>query len=97
MDEGDEMTEQKMRLFEIYVYLDQNQKTGFGGHVRFVAAPTEKDATHKVAFGWGHWWRTCGIREVDSDYWRAMHASLPVGKSAYNSSVSAFKEFSGIS
>lgn len=87
------MSDHKMRLFEIYIYLDQNQKKGFGGHVRFVAAPSEKDATHKVAFSWGHWWRTCGIREVSTDYWRSVHLDLPEGKAAHKQSLIAFQEY----
>lgn len=90
------MVDYKMKLFEIYLFKDQTEKRDFGGHVRFVAALSEKDATHKVAFNWGHWWRTCGIREVDADYWHTIHETLLEGKSAREASLEAFKEYSGV-
>jgi hypothetical protein len=68
-------------MFEIYLYSDQTNKRGHGGHVRFVAGRDEHEATHKVAFVWGHWWRTCGIREVDMHYWCDTHSTLVEGKS----------------
>lgn len=87
------MTQRKMSLFEIYLFKDQQQKKEFGGHVRFIAAPDEKDAVHRVAFEWGHWWRTCGIREVDEIYWRETHDTLDVTKSAYKASLAAHREY----
>lgn len=84
-----------MKMFEIYMYKDQMAKSNHGGHVRFVAAPTEDEASHKVAYIWGHWWRTCGIREVDMHYWRDTHSSLQEGRSSHQLSLAAFNEFYG--
>ena len=84
-----------MKMFEIYLYKDQIEKQGFGGHVRFVAAPSEHDATHLVAFEWGHWWRTCGMREVDMRYWCDTHSELPVGRTAHDLSKQAYEKYTG--
>ena len=89
------MSDQKMRLFEIYLYKDQLEKKGFGGHVRFVSAPNERDAVHTVAFEWGHWWRTCGIREVDEAYWRETHPMLDPQKTAHTLSAKAYETYAG--
>lgn len=80
------------KLFEIYLYSDQTRKSGHGGHVRFVAAEDLNQASHRVAFVWGHWWRTCGIREVDTEYWRETHSTLAAGKSAHQFSLEAYSE-----
>lgn len=83
------------RMFEIYMYNDQFAKAGHGGHVRFVAATDIAAATHKVAFVWGHWWRTCGIREVDMHYWCDTHSSLQEGKTSHQLSLEAYNEYIG--
>jgi len=84
-----------MRMFEIYLYRDQESKSGHGGHVRFVAAPDEHAATHKVAYVWGHWWRTCGIREVDMRYWCDTHSGLAEGRTSRELSQQAYDEYCG--
>ena len=66
-------------MFEIYLFKDQATKSGDAGHVRFVAAEDEPSARHKVAYGWGHWWRTCGIREVTMDHWQLVFSNLKPG------------------
>jgi len=85
----------RVRMFEIYLFKDQFRKQGFDGHVRFVAAADEREASHIVAYEWGHWWRTCGIREVDMHYWCDTHSSLPEGKSARDLSKQAYEKYTG--
>ena len=83
------------RMFEIYLYEDQREKLGFGGHVRFIAASDEPRARDSIAFTWGHWWRTCGIREVDMSYWHSTHRDLPRGGSARAHSTEAYEKIFG--
>jgi hypothetical protein len=82
-------------MFEIYLYSDQDEKTGVGGHVRFIAAETEQQARDSVSFTWGHWWRTCGIRPVDMRYWCNTHTSLPRGGAARSHSAAAYEQIFG--
>lgn len=90
-----EETMGQKRMFEVYLYADQDEKRGFGGHVRFVAAAGEPEARNAVSFSWGHWWRTCGIREVDMTYWCDTHSSLPRGGAARAHSVEAYESVFG--
>lgn len=82
----------KKKLFEVYVFSDQVKKSGHGGHVRFIAAEDTVSAVDRIAFTWGHWWRTCGIREVDLSYWQQTHSTLNTGGSAYQYSLEAHQE-----
>lgn len=82
-----------MCLFEIYSFEDQYLKEGYGGHIRFVAGTNRGDATHTVAFDFPHWWRICGIREVNKGYWDEVHPLLSPGTLEYKRSVEAIKKF----
>lgn len=80
------------KLFEIYLFSDQVKKSGHGGHVRFIAAEDTVAAVDRIAYTWGHWWRMCGIREVNLDYWKETHSTLNPEGSAYQYSLEAQQE-----
>ncbi len=57
-----------VRAFEVYTYKDRENKTGYEGHVRFVAAADIEEARHRVAFDFPRFWLYCGVREVDAEF-----------------------------
>lgn len=81
------------KLYEIYSWEDQYHKTGWGGHIRFVAGTNRNHATHKVAMSFPHWWRLCGMREVSEGYWQEVHSQLHPDDFAYKHSVEAHNQF----
>ena len=59
-----------IRPYEVYTYLDRDNKKGYEGHVRYVAASDIDEARHRVAFDFPRFWIWCGIREVDLEHLR---------------------------
>ena len=57
-----------VRAFEVYTYEDRENKCGYEGHVRFVAAKDLEEARHRVAFDFPRFWIWCGIKQVETDY-----------------------------
>ena len=83
----------KTMIYEIYLYEDQINKKNFGGHVRFVTATSEDAASHKVAFDHGHWWRICGIRQVDFEYLNSVQNTLITGSAPHKHAAEAYSLF----
>ena len=65
-----------IRVFEVYTYLDRDNKSGYEGHVKFVAARTIEAANHRVAFDFPRFWLWCGIQQVTIEYLKKKMASL---------------------
>lgn len=57
-----------VHAYEVYTYLDREKKTGYEGHVRFVAARNIEEAKHRTAYDFPRFWIWCGIKPVDTDY-----------------------------
>lgn len=57
-----------VRAYEVYTFEDRENKKGYEGHVRFVAARDIDEAGHRVAFDFPRFWIWCGIQEVESKY-----------------------------
>mgnify|MGYP001203013849 CR=1 FL=1 len=51
--------------YEVYTYKDRENKTGYEGHVRFVAASSIEEARHRAAFDFPRFWLWCGVKQVD--------------------------------
>jgi hypothetical protein len=64
----DDTPDTGVRAFEVYTFKDRDNKVGYEGHVRFVAACDIKEARHRVAFDFPRFWMWCGIQEVKTSY-----------------------------
>jgi len=76
-----------IRVFEVYTYLDRANKTGYEGHVRFVAAKTAQDAAHFVAFDFPRFWLWCGIQQVTMEHLKKKITSLDRSLTAANEAL----------
>jgi len=78
-----------VRAYEVYTYLDRDRKTGYEGHVRFVAASTMVEARHRVAFDFPKFWVWCGVKEVDIDH---LQKQAKVFENQYRRATTALEE-----
>ena len=56
-----------VHAFEVYTYKDRENKKGYEGHVRFVAARDIEEARHRVAYDFPRYWLWCGIKPASTD------------------------------
>ena len=75
--------------YEVYTYLDRENKTGYEGHVRFVAARNIEEARHRVAYDFPRFWLWCGVKPVDTDH-LARHVEIFEGQ--FNRAQKALQE-----
>tara|TARA_E500000331_G_scaffold312962_1_gene321319 strand:+ start:798 stop:1106 length:309 start_codon:yes stop_codon:yes gene_type:complete len=54
--------------YEVYTYLDKENKTGYDGHIRFVAARNIEEARHRTAYDFPRFWLWCGVKPVDTEH-----------------------------
>ena len=76
-----------IRVFEVYTYLDRANKAGYEGHVKFVAARTVEDASHRVAFDFPRFWLWCGIQQVAVEHLKKQIVSLDRSLTAANEAL----------
>ena len=75
--------------YEVYTYEDREKKTGYEGHVRFVAASSLEEAKHRVAFDFPRFWLWCGVKQVDIDH---LEKQVKVFRSQYYRAEKALQE-----
>lgn len=78
-----------VRAFELYTYLDRDNKRGYEGHVRYVAASDIREARHRVAFDFPRYWMWCGLREVAIDHLKKQVVTF---ENQYNRAKAALEE-----
>ena len=54
--------------YDVYTYVDRENKTGYEGHIRFVAASSIEEAQHIVAYDFPRYWLWCGIKPVEEEH-----------------------------
>jgi len=76
-----------IRVFEVYTYLDRAKKSGYEGHIKFIAARTIEDASHRVAFDFPRFWLWCGIQQVTVEYLKKKMSSFEDSLAAANEAL----------
>jgi hypothetical protein len=61
------MQAQQMKVYEIYTFIDRQERIGRQGHVAFICGENETDAWHNAAKSIPRIWQNCGIRETTVD------------------------------